>query len=163
MPSLLDDEPQPAVVAGTSHVSRARQERARKLKVIASIGMLVIAAGLLVWQVMGTGPSDATLSRQRDVIDSRTGTVFLGFRIPADTRFPWVNPSTGEPTLFPAEKCFYTKDGGAKTEPTYVLLRSYRGESGDTTCPDCGRKVVAHNPAPLEELARMANEKNGKK
>jgi hypothetical protein len=51
---------------------------------------------------------------------------------------------------WPAELCFWTKDGKAKGEPTPVLLNENLGKSEATFCPDCGRLVVGRNPPPAE-------------
>ena len=56
-------------------------------------------------------------------------------------------PSGGN-TGYPAEPCYWTKDGKIKTDPTWVLLNSYKGSNEPTFCPDCGRLVVGHNPRP---------------
>lgn len=49
---------------------------------------------------------------------------------------------------FPAELCFWTKDGKPKDRPTPVLLNSYVNKPGPTFCPDCDRLVVGQNPSP---------------
>jgi hypothetical protein len=122
--------------------------RATRWKIIGSIAALLIAAVILGWQLFSGPPSAETLTRRRDLIDSQTLEVFKDFRVADDSRAPWLNPQTGATTLYPAEKCFWTKEGKAKIDPTYVLLNLYVGKTGDTICPDCGRRVVAHNPPP---------------
>ena len=62
--------------------------------------------------------------------------------------FPVRSPYTGRLTGYPAELCFWTRDGAIKDDPTPVLLNEYKGTAGPTFCLDCGRLVVAHNPAP---------------
>ena len=69
----------------------------------------------------------------------------LGWSLPS---VPAKAPSGGN-TGYPSEKCYWTKDGKIKTEPTYVLLNIYKNSSEPTFCPDCGRLVVSHNPAPV--------------
>ena len=61
---------------------------------------------------------------------------------------PVKSPFTHRATGYPAELCYWTKDGKPKTTPTPVLLNSDLGIDGPTFCPDCGRLVVGHNPAP---------------
>ncbi|MGD1276197.1 MAG: hypothetical protein ABR964_03115 [Tepidisphaeraceae bacterium] len=61
---------------------------------------------------------------------------------------PVYSPYSGKNTGVPAEACYWTADGGAKSEPTWVLLNELAGKEGPTFCPDCGRLVVGHNPAP---------------
>ena len=64
----------------------------------------------------------------------------------------------------------WTKDGKIKQDPTPVLLNEYAGKPGPTFCPDCGRRVVAHNPPPVigakppptkEEYAKRQADRTG--
>ena len=66
--------------------------------------------------------------------------------IQAGESIPVTAPSGGK-TGYPAEACTWTKDGGIKTDPTYVVLNETMGKELPTFCPDCGRLVVGHNPA----------------
>ena len=59
---------------------------------------------------------------------------------------PVLSPFSGKNTGYPAELCYWTKDGSIKTDPTPVLLNTYIGDNSPTFCPDCGRLVVGHNP-----------------
>ena len=62
---------------------------------------------------------------------------------------PPVNcPKCKKTTAYPCEACYYTKDGGIKDSPTWVILNHYLGKKGDTICPDCGHVVIGHNPDP---------------
>jgi hypothetical protein len=63
---------------------------------------------------------------------------------------PIHSPFSGRDTGVPAEPCYWTRDGGIKSEPTWVLLNELAGKPGPTFCPDCGRLVVGHNP-PAED------------
>ncbi|MEQ8843701.1 MAG: hypothetical protein RIB58_02515 [Phycisphaerales bacterium] len=87
-------------------------------------------------------------SRQATLIDTQTGEVFEDFLLADGTSFPIENPNTGTATLVPAEACYWTRDGRAKWEPTWVYVPA--GER--VTCPDCGRPVVGRNPEPPIEL-----------
>jgi hypothetical protein len=60
--------------------------------------------------------------------------------------FPVYSPISGKNTGYPAELCYWTKDGNVKSDPTPVLLNHFIGKSEPTFCPDCGRLVVSHNP-----------------
>jgi hypothetical protein len=62
--------------------------------------------------------------------------------------FPVKSPDTGDMSGYPAELCYWTKDGSPKKDPTAVALNSYLGKPEPTFCPDCGRLVVEHNPLP---------------
>ncbi|MGE3322064.1 MAG: hypothetical protein AB7K52_07395 [Phycisphaerales bacterium] len=153
--SLVEDIDH-APAAGRARARPNDPNRAQRFKIAFSIAALLVALCLLAWQTLGGGPSAAEESVRRTVVDSQTGEVFIDFRIPKTGMYPWKNPKTGTDTLWPAEKCFWTKDGKAKIEPTYVLLNRFAGKPGDTICPDCGRKIVPHNPMPPMSLMNEA-------
>lgn len=116
---------------------------------VASLGILsfVLFRSINTYQ-----NSPDTQSRYRALVDSETGQVFEDFRVPSGATFPLKNPSTGKPTLYMAEACFWTKDGKAKLTPTWVFVKETAGQQGPTMCPDCGRKVIPHNPTPPDQL-----------
>lgn len=124
-----------------------------KVKIGGSLLLLLAAAVLLARSFGGDAAADA--SRERLAIDSVTGVVHSIGIVEGD-RFPWTNPDTGERTLYPAEKCYWTKDGKAKLVPTYVFVKLYANINEKTTCPDCGREVRQHNPLPPDELLAEA-------
>jgi hypothetical protein len=68
------------------------------------------------------------------------------------TPCPAPSPYSGKNTGYPAELCYWTKDGSIKSEPTAVLLKMWTSTDWSshepTFCPDCGRLVVRHNPRP---------------
>lgn len=160
-PSLLDDSLADELSRGRGSQRGAASERAprdiRKLLLGGGAVLgLVLSGFLLARQVMLDGPNAGAASRQRAAIDAETGKVFTDFVIRDGQSMPWTNPETGTPTLFPAEECYWTRDGQAKLEPTYVLLNTYVGKPEPTTCPDCGRRVVFHNPWPPMDLLLKA-------
>lgn len=121
------------------------------------IGFLAVASvGLMVFFVIRAtvfapaSPNEA--SRRILLIDSQSGEIFSDVRLEAGMSFPMRNPKTGTDTLFPPEACYWTREGKAKANPTYVLVREDIGEKGPTMCPDCGRRVVGRNPMPPPEL-----------
>lgn len=161
MPSLIDDttaSPRAAAAGAVPALSRRKDV----IKGIIAIVMFVIA-GFIVYNTFTGGTDPATLSRTRVMIDRDTGEVFEKYIIADGMTSPYPHPSSKKLSLFPAEKCYWTKDGKATTKPTYVLLREYKGEQGETICPDCGRRVVAHNPSPpaklMSEAAGGSNDK----
>ena len=127
----------------------------------------IIALGFLAmaWVIFsvasGSGADPGRASRHRTMIDSVTLEVFEDYGIREGETIPYKNPKTGERTLYPAEKCYWTRDGKAKLEPTYVLLNETIGKPGPTICPDCGRRVVGHNPMPPLELLQEAENAAG--
>ncbi len=130
--------------------------------VLVCVGVLALGGGvwLIARSAMG-GDAMKALTDRRTMIDAETGEVFEDMPLPTGAPIPYEHPRTGASTLYPAEKCFWTADGKATLEPTYVLLNEFRGQSGPTTCPDCGRRVVAHNPMPPDELLVQAAEAEG--
>lgn len=123
---------------------------------LAGAVIALLVAGLLIVSQGFGGNNAAAATRRRDLIDAQTGEVFVGFGIGNGQSFPLTNPNTGTASLYPSEKCYWTKDGTAKAEPTYVLVNEAVGKPGKTTCPDCGRQVVPHNPEPPMELMQRA-------
>lgn len=148
MPSLVDDAP-----AGRSGGAKTTGTPGRKDVIKGVIAVVVLAvAGFILYSTFTGGSNPAVQSRTRPMIDRDTGELFEKYVVKDGMTQPYPHPSTGKLTLFPAEKCFWTKDGKAKLTPTYVLLREYKGEQGETLCPDCGKRVVPHNPSPPANL-----------
>jgi hypothetical protein len=117
-----------------------------KGKLLAGI-LLLVGLFAAFMAVRGAWRSDiATFSRERPFVDAQTGKAFIYEISPGET-YPVPAPSGGK-TGYPAELCFWTKDGKTKTEPTAVLLNQWAKKPGATFCPDCGRLVVPHNPPP---------------
>ncbi|MGN6368201.1 MAG: hypothetical protein ACTHN5_08080 [Phycisphaerae bacterium] len=118
-----------------------------KYLVIAAIVFCLAGVGYMVYGAMKPNAVVAE-ANDRVFIDSATGQAFhvkldslIGQSIP-------IKAPSGQNTGYPAELCYWTKDGQAKTEPTAVLLNQEIGKPGPTFCPDCGRLVVGHNPRP---------------
>lgn len=137
-----------------------------KVKTGLTVGLAVISIVVLVWVVANhtvlSEPSAESVSRKRVAIDSETRKVFVDYFVADGSTLPWKNPDTGKNTLVPAEFCFWTKDGKAKLEPTYVLLNEFIGKKEPTICPDCGRTVVMHNSLPPTNLMIEAGKLAGK-
>lgn len=117
----------------------------RRAGKIVAITLFVCAIGVAIYIIWNSlSPAAVTFERERIFVDSQTGKAFkhelkLGESIPVDA------PS-GQKTGYPAELCYWTKDGQPKSDPTAVLLNSFIGKPEPTFCPDCGRLVVPHNP-----------------
>jgi hypothetical protein len=114
----------------------------------AAIMLCVVAIAASGYELKNSLMSSAvSQERERIFIDSTNGKPFnhyleKGESIPVDA------PSGGK-TGYPAELCYWTKDGQPKTDPTPVLLNMWIGKPGPTFCPDCGRLVVPNNPIAL--------------
>jgi len=114
------------------------------------IGIGVVAIGLGVGFVsmrknLGSGEA-AYLSTDRVFIDTENGKTF-SYTLKVGDMTPVKSPYSGKNTGVEAERCYWTKDGKTKKDPTYVLLNSRKGGSEPTFCPDCGRLVVPLNPS----------------
>jgi hypothetical protein len=81
---------------------------------------------------------------------SETGMTFE-YTVHEGDQWPVLSPFSKKKTGYPAECCYWTKDGKRKATPTYVILNEDIGKPGDTFCPDCGRLVIGHNPPPPPE------------
>jgi hypothetical protein len=113
---------------------------------VLGILILIVAASAFYLQLREFfRPAALAAVRTQVFIDAETGKAFEHELVKGEM-IPIVSPDTGKNTGYPAELCYWTKDGGVKTDPTAVLLNIYRGKSGPTFCPDCGRLVVGHNP-----------------
>jgi hypothetical protein len=118
---------------------------------ILTVALIVAIVGVAGWQIWSNFRADPAVEAATDpiFIDAETGQVFHA-KLSVGMSYPVISPDTGKPTGYEAELCFWTKDGHVKDDPTPVLLNIYRGISGPTFCPDCGRLVVAHNPMAIE-------------
>lgn len=108
---------------------------------------LLVSAGYLAWRTFSNPPQEAPDTVPVMYICSETGKTFAHVRKSGEPS-PVLSPHSKKNTGYPAEKCYWTKDGKIKDAPTYVLLNQHTGKPGPTICPDCGRLVVPHNPRP---------------
>ncbi|MBN8596623.1 MAG: hypothetical protein J0L78_03010 [Planctomycetes bacterium] len=154
--SLLDDADQ-AVEKPSQH-EKSNGESRGKLWMAAGLALIAFAAlAFVAWtSISSWRNSPEVAARTMPVVDVETGQAFTDFRAPRGATFPFVNPKTGKATLFPAEACYWTKDGKAKFPPTYVILNDRLGKPGPTKCPDCGRNVRLFNPMPPDALMQQA-------
>lgn len=128
---------------------------------VAVVFILLSIAGYTTYDTFTTAPAVAPAEQETDFICAKTLQHFRHRRQPGE-RYPVFSPASKEYTGYPAEKCYWTRDGSVKLEPSYVLLNEYIGKKGPTICPDCGRLVEPHNPMPPGErfkavLARSAS------
>jgi hypothetical protein len=116
-------------------------------KIVAGV---VLALGLVavVWAVRSAfgPPAEVTEANTRVFVDVSTGKPFR-YELKAGDMIPVKAPS-GQQTGYPAEMCWWTKEGTIREEPFAVVLNEEKGEPGPTFCPDCGRLVRGHNPRP---------------
>lgn len=133
---------------------------ARRGPLSGGLGLVVVVvllsvAGYTTWKLFTAPPEPPPKHQFEEVICAVTLKHFQHERESGET-FPYYSPYTKDQTAYPAETCYWTKDGKAKLEPTYVLLNEYIKKQGPTLCPDCGRLVEPHNPPPPAELMAAA-------
>ena len=120
-----------------------------KLGVAGTGAVCLVTLGALGYFLFRPDPM-VTESNTRTFICAETGKSYE-YRLQEGDRYPVESPHSGKKTGYPAERCYWTAEGKAKREPTYVLLNEFAGKDGPTTCPDCGRRVYRHNARPPEE------------
>ena len=117
-------------------------------KVTAVVLILAVCAGLYKEFRSVTTPQTVMDERTRWFVDAQTGKAFLHEMVIGEA-IPIYSPYSGKNTGYPAELCYWNKDGTFRADnPTPVLMNEYVGKSGPTFCPVCGRLVVFHNPYP---------------
>jgi hypothetical protein len=127
----------------------AREFLESKAGKYAATGFLAVVLLIVIFVLksfMGESPAEAA-TRDRLFMCAETEKSFR-YKLEKGVTIPVPSPYSGKETGYPAELCYWTKDGQTKTDPTPVLLNSYKHVPGPTFCPDCGRLVVGHNPAP---------------
>lgn len=148
--------------ARTATKEDAADARAKKIKLSVAITLLVVAAGIFIYQVTRTTPAEMAANSRMLQCES-TKNVF-----PHDLEVGEIQPVKcdicGKNDAYSPEKCFWTKtaDGkwAIKETPTYVIIpRKIDPENGASSiaCPDCGREVVGHNPKPDQADVDRAN------
>jgi hypothetical protein len=144
-------------------LGQLREFLAGKAGKIVALALFVMGIAVVVFSYKHyLGPSQAEiLSREPTYVDSTTGQAFTHTLVLGE-KVPVKSPSGGD-TGYPAEPCYWTKDGKIKDTPDWVILNETLHKSGPTFCPVCGRLVQPHNPRPnpgdkppptLEEYSR---------
>ena len=112
-----------------------------------SAGVVLVVACIACYvEIKNSVVSPAVaMERDRTFICSVTGKTFQ-YELQLGETIPVLSPYTNQRTGYPAEFCYWNKDGSIRTDPTPVLLNSWIGKPGPTFCPVCGRLVVPHNP-----------------
>jgi hypothetical protein len=109
------------------------------------------AAGYLAYRTLRNPPIPDAEPLPTEFLCIETNKPFE-YAMQIGEKWPVKSPYSGKNTGYPVEKCYWTKDGKRKSEPTYVILNQHLGKKGDTICPDCGRLVIGHNPSPPESV-----------
>ncbi len=121
-------------------------------RVVTLVGLLILG-GIAVSSVYSSlrGPESIRAMSEQVYVCSETKKSFTKSLSIGDTS-PVESPYSDKKTGYPAELCFWTKDGKFKADPTYVLLESYTGKNVPTFCPDCDRLVQPRNPPAGEDF-----------
>lgn len=140
-------------MASTSESGGGRSGLRQRVLLVIAVAVL-IGAVLLAWRGLSSGPN-TRIASDRVFMCADCGKLFehritLGEIEPIECP----NRKCGKKSAWIAETCYWTKDGKAKLEPTYVILKKRMHVDTDekTYCPDCGREVVGHNPRPPKKL-----------
>jgi hypothetical protein len=122
------------------------------LGVIVSVVVLGCAAylGWNYYKNMSNMPAEAPRDVERTFLCADANKSFV-YRLQEGESPPVPSPHSGKRTGYPAEFCWWTREGTIRETPTPVILNHYLGKQGDTICPDCGRVVVGHNPDPRRQ------------
>jgi hypothetical protein len=110
-----------------------------------AIGLVALGIVVCVWSFMSFMRDEAyDLARGRVFICAETKKPY-SVTLNEHMKIPYDSPHSGKPTGYPAELCYWTKEGKPKEDPTPVLLNSYINQPEPTFCPDCGRLVTLRN------------------
>jgi hypothetical protein len=114
-----------------------------------AIVVILCAIALCLYSLKSSMSTDEATGYSQDpwFVCAETGKAFH-HALQAGEKFPVYSSASGKNTAYPAELCYWTKDAKIKNVPTPVLLNDWTGKPGPTFCPECGRLVVGHNPAP---------------
>lgn len=118
---------------------------------IVAIAFTLLVGVAVFWSLKGTMTTAGSDANRRTYICSKTLKAYE-LTVDPSTPLPAPSPYSGSNTGYPAELCYWTKDGKIKSDPTPVLLTMWTSEDyanpPPTFCPDCGRLVVRHNAMP---------------
>lgn len=135
-----------------SMLERIRQFLTTGAGKIASIVIVVLMLGLVVYSYKSTFSNDFRIPDHFTYIDSESNRTFE-FDRSEGMKSPVKSPFTGKMTGYPASPCYWTKDGKIRKEPFWVLANRTKGVQEPTYCPDCDRLVdeQANEPYPGTE------------
>jgi hypothetical protein len=125
-------------------------EDKRRWIMAAAGGLVAVVAGIWIYKSVFGYSTEGEDSRNRWFVCAETRKPFRA-HLEIGESIPVMSPFSHKATGYPAELCYWTKEGTIKSAPDYVLLNRYLNpnDNSPTFCPDCGRLVVGHNPAPV--------------
>lgn len=142
-------------------VADERDIRRQRIKLGASIVVLV-AAGVLAWvQLAGETPAEEASSRRLFLCTGCNQTFRHSMKM--GQAQPIECDHCGKQAAYLPEACYWAKDSAgrwtSKDEPTYVILKFRFNQEGKTYCPDCGHEVWGHFSRPTAADIEKANRK----
>ena len=121
------------------------------------LGVVILGVAVyLAYRTFTTAPIPEAHGTAMTFMCSETNKTF-DYTMKEGESYPVESPYSKKKTGYPAEACYWTKDGKRKTNPDFVILKSRLGKDGDTICPVCGRVVVPHNPLPPSSTPIASN------
>lgn len=149
-----------STVPESRHPESARGPLSGPLGIVVFL-VLFGSAGYLTYRTLTIAPIPPTEPIEMTFFCIETKKPFEGKMVEGE-KWPVMSPYSGKMTGYPVERCYWTKDGKRKEEPSLVVLNESLGKSGDTICPDCGRLVIGHNPIPDESVPLAESEEKPK-
>lgn len=150
-PDLTPDQNPQETVAGGSGCCRSRGGPLSGGLGVFVIIVLLGTAAYLTYKTLTTADPPEAVPIETTFMCAKTGLTFP-YAMKDGEHWPVLSPHSKERTGYPAERCYWTRDGKRKATPTYVILNESLGKPGDTICPDCGRIVVGHNQPPPADV-----------
>lgn len=121
--------------------------RPRFKPILAAVAVvLTVETAIYAWRTLGPSVA-ASQSTHGSFICAETGRPF-NLTLQSGMKVPVLSPYSGRNTGYPAEFCYWTKEGTVKVEPAPVLMNDWLGKHEPTYCPDCGRLVTPHSAVP---------------
>lgn len=115
---------------------------------VAGVVALLLGLGCIYYFVIaGDGQREISQASNSRLYIDEAGNTFQR-RLEVGQEFAATSPAGKK--AFPAELCYWTREGKTKPTPTPVFLVQHIKPGLPTFCPDCGRLVVLMNPAPTE-------------
>jgi len=150
-----------AAHAQTTANADAADTRSQRMKLIGAI-VILAAAGGIVWYQIGGRNEAVHQAEVRKLQCASTGKTFAHDLVLGEIE-PMKCEICGKMDAYWPEACYWTKDASGKWAikevPSYVILPRRMDPEGASTakCPDCGRRVVGHNPRPTQADIDRAN------
>ncbi len=135
--------------------------RRQRIKLGASVVVLLVAGALAWVQLSGETPATAAASHRLFLCTECKQT--FRHTIEKGQSQPIECEHCGAQAAYRPEACYWAKGAGgrwiSKDEPTYVVLNVWTRPGEKTYCPDCGHEVWGHFSRPTPEAIEKENRK----